>query len=66
MIQKTTLYEQVARSLLSQIESGVYHKGDMLPCESKLIEQTGVSRVTVREALRRLADFWRSVLSCAA
>ena len=56
MITKTTLYEQVARDILDKIAAGVYRKGDMLPCEKELIQVTGVSRVTVREALRRLAE----------
>lgn len=56
MIQKTTLYEQVTNRLLEQITAGIYRKGDMLPCEKALMQEMGVSRVTVREALKRLAD----------
>ena len=36
------------------IVQGIYKKGDLLPSEKELIEMTGVSRITVREALRLL------------
>lgn len=50
------LYEQVLEKLESQILQGVYQKGDHLPTEKKLIEQFGVSRITVREALKVLCE----------
>ena len=60
MIEKisgvTILYEQVARMILNSIADGIYRKGDMLPSEKDLIEMTGVSRITVREALKKLAE----------
>ena len=56
MIEKTTLYEQVIRQILKRIEDGIYRKGEMLPCEKELTQEMGVSRVTVREALKRLAE----------
>ncbi len=56
MIEKTTLYEQVIRQILNLIENGTYRKGEMLPCEKELTQAMGVSRVTVREALKRLAE----------
>ena len=52
----TTLYEQIARQLLDEIRHGKYRRGDMLPSEKELILQTGVSRITVREALKTLAE----------
>ena len=52
----TTLYEEVARQILESIAEGIYDKGDMLPGEKELIARTGVSRITVREALKRLAE----------
>lgn len=51
-----TLYEQVVEQIKTLIEQGVYRKGDMLPSEKELIEMTGVSRITVREALKTLAE----------
>lgn len=60
MLQKvqnpTTLYEQVVEQIREQIAKGVYQKGDMLPSEKELIAMTGVSRITVREALKTLAE----------
>lgn len=52
----TTLYEQVVEQIKKMIAQGVYRKGDMLPSEKDLIQMTGVSRITVREALKTLAE----------
>lgn len=52
----TTLYEQVVVQIKEMIAQGIYRKGDMLPSEKELIEKTGVSRITVREALKTLAE----------
>jgi len=50
------LYEQVLFRIHDLIAQGVYRKGDMLPSEKTLIEMMGVSRITVREALRLLSE----------
>lgn len=50
------LYEKVVDLVKDMISSGMYHKGDMLPSEKELIEMTGVSRITVREAMRILKE----------
>lgn len=47
-------YEQVAESLLESIRSGKLAVGATMPGELELVGQFGVSRHTVREALRRL------------
>jgi GntR family transcriptional regulator len=49
-------YLQVARTLRKEIVDGVYPVGSQLPTEHDLCERFGVSRYTVREALRRLRD----------
>jgi GntR family transcriptional repressor for pyruvate dehydrogenase complex len=49
-------YEQVARSLRERISSGALREGDRLPSEAVLAAQAGVSRSTVREALRTLQE----------
>jgi DNA-binding FadR family transcriptional regulator len=48
-------YEQVADQLRDLIMSGQLERGDRLPNETILARQFGVSRGTVREALRALA-----------
>ncbi|MES2986347.1 MAG: GntR family transcriptional regulator [Pseudomonadota bacterium] len=48
------LYKQVVRNLLADIETGKRPIGTRLPTEQELSKQLGVSRHTVREALRQL------------
>ncbi len=50
------LYQRLARALREDIASGVYPVGSQLPTEVALCERYGVSRHTVREALRLLRD----------
>jgi GntR family transcriptional repressor for pyruvate dehydrogenase complex len=49
-------YEQVALKLRQQIVGGERANGDRLPNETALADQFGVSRATVREALRVLSS----------
>jgi len=49
-------YVQLAQTLLTEIESGIFKIGDLLPTEFELCEQFGVSRFTAREALKRLVE----------
>jgi GntR family transcriptional regulator len=48
---RTQLYFQLYDILYKQIKDGVYKPGDLLPTENELIEQYGISRVTVRKAM---------------
>jgi GntR family transcriptional regulator len=45
---------QVYAAIREQIQGGLYPAGDRLPSETTLAEDYGVSRVTIREALRLL------------
>jgi len=51
--QTTSLADQVFEKLENDIIQGVYPRGEILT-ELKLVEQLGVSRTPIREALRRL------------
>lgn len=53
-LNRETLAEQVARKLMAYIESRNIKPGDVLPSESKLIIDFGVSRPVIREALKSL------------
>ena len=60
-IKRVKLRDQVADMLLDMILSGDYGEGDRLPPERVLVEQLGVSRTVVREALNLLEA--RGILS---
>ena len=49
-------YVALARDLIRGIRSGVYPIGSLLPAEAELSGRFGVSRFTVREAIRRLQE----------
>lgn len=55
MPQRQTLSGQVAEQLRSAIASGDYPAGARLPTEFELSSQLGVSRSTIRSALKELA-----------
>ncbi len=50
------LYRQLVDAIRAEIQSGVHPAGQLLPTESELRTRFGVSRHTVREALRQLRD----------
>jgi len=50
-------YRQIATQLIDEIQQGVWGIGTKLPTEQALVERFGVSRNTVREALRELQNF---------
>ena len=49
-------YVLVAQRLIGDIASGRYPVGSLLPAELALCTQFGVSRHTIREAIRRLQE----------
>lgn len=52
--QSTNLWVKVARDLQNRIRAGEYPVGSLLPTELELCEMYGLSRYTVRAALRAL------------
>ncbi len=50
------LYFQLMTMIKRQIHSGILKAGDMVPSESQLCSQYGVSRSTVRQALNQLVE----------
>ncbi|MFR9794964.1 FadR/GntR family transcriptional regulator [Streptomyces sp. MS06] len=53
--RRSALSEQVIATLRNQIASGEWPVGSRIPTEPELVEQLGVARNTVREAVRALA-----------
>ena len=54
MIKRTQRSEEVRRQIEDAIKSGDFAPGERLPSERELVETFGVSRVSVREAIRSL------------
>ena len=52
----TPLYFQLQELLVKMIDEGEYKVGDPLPSEQKLIEDSGLSRTTVRQAIKNLVN----------
>ncbi len=53
--RRSALADQVITELRNQITSGEWPVGSRIPTEPELVEQLGVARNTVREAVRALA-----------
>lgn len=53
---RTIRYHQIADELRARVSAGEYLAGGVLPSESELSSEFGVSRVTVRKALELLRD----------
>jgi len=49
------LYERVRQAIVASIDDGTYSPGERLPSESRLAEDLGVNRLTVRRAIEELA-----------
>lgn len=55
-LPRHSLADAVVGRLQQQLSLGVYKAGDKLPSEPELMEQFGVGRSTIREAVRILAN----------
>jgi len=53
--QRKDIKEQVFDELLAQITSGNWKPGDKIPSENELTKALNVSRITIREAIQKLA-----------
>jgi len=56
-IKQNRIYEHIVNQILEAISRGDLQADDKLPSENELSEIFGVSRVTVREAIRSLEQF---------
>ena len=54
-VRREALSDKVIAQLRRQITSGAWPVGSRIPTETELVEQLGVARNTVREAIRALA-----------
>lgn len=54
MYQKLLLSEKIAETIKTSIKQGFYKPGDQMPNELELAEELGVSRATLREAIKIL------------
>ena len=50
------LYHQLQNILKAEIEARKWHADEQLPNETKIAERFGVSKITVRQALQKLAE----------
>ena len=53
---KSPKYIQLATQLKTFIQNGIWVVGDLIPTESELIKEFGVSRITIRGAVKELAN----------
>ncbi len=50
------VHKEITRQLKAKINSPLYSVGDLLPAEKTLAVQYGISRNTLRKALKELED----------
>ncbi|MDO4273515.1 MAG: GntR family transcriptional regulator [Eubacteriales bacterium] len=55
-MEEQNLYQNVKKKICRMIYEDIYQDGDLIPPERKLSEELGVSRVTVRKALKLLEE----------
>ncbi len=54
------IYQRVKQAIVSQIRAGHWKSNQRVPSESELVNELGVSRMTINRALRELTSegFW--------
>lgn len=50
------IYQRVKQAIVSQISEGVWQPNQRVPSESELVNELGVSRMTINRALRELTS----------
>lgn len=53
-IGRLTLFDSIVKQMISLIREGKWEQGSLIPCESALAKQLGVSRNCVREVMKTL------------
>ncbi|NNF16889.1 MAG: histidine utilization repressor [Gammaproteobacteria bacterium] len=53
--RRTAIYQQIMATMLERIQRGEFCRGDKIPSEHQLVDELGVSRMTVNRALTELA-----------
>src|ERR671938_1999573 len=53
-VPELPIYHQIARQIHARIYHELYRPGDAIPSENELGQEFGVSRLTIRQALRQL------------
>ena len=54
--QPAPIYQRVKQAIISQIHEGVWQPNQRVPSESELVNELGVSRMTINRALRELTS----------
>ena len=55
MIQRKSVSDSIVDSIIEDIQNKKLSPGDKLPTEAEMAEEYGVSRISIREALRSLS-----------
>lgn len=54
--QSTPIYQQIKDAIRTKISAGEWRSGEMIPSENQLVDELGISRMTINRPLRELTD----------